>query len=46
MKIYPPNKQYPYWHYKCGIRAWRDTPIISRIILVISIVTLIISYKN
>lgn len=45
-KVYPPDSKYPYSHYKCGIRAWSDTPMTSKITLIVSIIVLIIAYTK
>lgn len=44
MKIYPPNEEYPYPHYKNGFRAWSSFPLTSRVALIISLIALIVSY--
>ena len=45
-KVYPPDCITPYRHYKCGIRAWSDTPMTSKISLIVSIIVLIIAYTK
>lgn len=45
-KVYPPDCITPYWHYKCEIRSWIDTPMTSKITLIVSIIVLIIAYTK
>ena len=44
LKVYPPDNDYPYPHYRNGLRSWSSFPLSSRISLIVSIIVLIIAY--
>lgn len=41
--VYPPDDEFNYYHYKCGLRAWGDCNPVSKFALLLSIISLIIS---
>lgn len=45
-KIYPPNEKYDYPHYKNGLKPWREYPLIDKISLIASIISLIVAYTK
>lgn len=45
-KVYPPDNDYPYPHYRNGLKSWSSFPLSSRISLIVSIIVLIIAYAK
>lgn len=41
--VYPPDEEFNYYHYKCGLKAWGDFEPVSKLTLIVSIIALIIS---
>lgn len=46
MKVYESNEEYPYCHYKNGLKPWKDYPLLDRVSLIIAIIALIFAYTN
>lgn len=45
-KVYPPDEEYEYSHYKSGFKAWNAYSLIEKLSLVVSIISLIAAYTK
>lgn len=45
-KVYPPDEEYDYPHYKSGFKAWSAYSLLDKLSLVVSIIVLIAVYTK
>ena len=41
--VYPPDEEFNYYHYKCGLKAWGDFEPVSKIAFFTSLISLVAS---